>query len=186
MFACPFFLTFVPITVVDPVFHFTVCYPELPSKYNQVIGSFIEEQVRKYCSSYTEKQQLWIRYTPYVSSLSLSFLFQKSIDYGGAHPMHSLYTFSITDSGLFSVLDFSFGELSLISQIVQKGLKEELQASSMYVEWMFLEGTAPTYENYRNVLLLEDGYLFFFEPYQVAPYASGIQSYFVPYDFYDL
>ena len=100
--------------------------------------------------------------------------------------MHSLYTFSITDSGLFSVLDFSLGELSLISQIVQKGLKEELQASSMYVEWMCSEGTAPTYENYRNVLLLEDGYLFFFEPYQVAPYASGIQSYFVPFDFYDL
>jgi len=40
-------------------------------------------------------------------------------------------------------------------------------------EW-FMEGSAPTDENYRTFVMSDKGITVFFEPYQVAPYAVGV------------
>ena len=39
--------------------------------------------------------------------------------------------------------------------------------------WLF-EGTRPIKENFKSFVYTNDGLLFFFSPYQVAPYSSGV------------
>ena len=45
----------------------------------------------------------------------------------------------------------------------------------------FLEGAAPTPENYKSWNMQPDGLRITFDPYQVAAYAAGPQTVFVPY-----
>jgi uncharacterized protein DUF3298 len=50
-----------------------------------------------------------------------------------------------------------------------------------FADPVFLEGTKPTPDNYRNWNIASDGLLITFDEYQVAPYAAGPQKVVVPY-----
>ena len=46
---------------------------------------------------------------------------------------------------------------------------------------MLFEGTKPTNDNFKNFVFTENGYLFYFKRYQIAPYSSGDISLVIPY-----
>jgi len=44
------------------------------------------------------------------------------------------------------------------------------------------EGLMPTYDNFEQFIIHDDGIEFIFLPYQIAPYGAGIQRYTVPFE----
>lgn len=53
-------------------------------------------------------------------------------------------------------------------------------AASLLDEGWFKEGTAPTRDNYSNLILLPEGIKVVFQQYQVLPYVFGLVEYTVP------
>ena len=48
------------------------------------------------------------------------------------------------------------------------------------ITWM-MEGTKGKKENYQNFIFTENGIIFYFSPYQIAPYSTGILTSRVDY-----
>lgn len=168
-----------PQYIIQEEKNILIMYPKINRQgdYQAYIDQMIAKEKAQYLQEYHTGNCLRIFYDEYVSDKYCSFLFYIMKDFQGAHPLTTLSTINFTDAGIVDkneVID-DLG-LSLISEYTYQTLKAELKEKNMYVEDMLKQGTAPVYENFENMILLTEGYLFFFEPYQVAPYAAGIST----------
>ncbi len=110
----------------------------------------------------------------------VTYIIYKTIDTNGAHPSTLVETFTYYHNRKLTIdMLFSLPILSNISNYVKKELLKRPDAISEMIE----EGTKPNYANYRNFYFTENGIVFLFEQYQVAPYSSGIIEVVVPYSF---
>lgn len=66
--------------------------------------------------------------------------------------------------------------LQTIADVSQAQLRQNMMAT--FVD----EGAAPTPENYKSWNIDRDGLIITFDPYQVAPYAAGVQETYISYD----
>lgn len=101
-------------------------------------------------------------------------------DFGGAH-------------GLPQFIGLNFyketGEEVTLSDVltrIDRTLENLAQETDVYFtqkigEGYFSEGTEPVEENYQSFLIGESEITFYFQPYQVAAYALGIQEYKISY-----
>lgn len=101
-------------------------------------------------------------------------------DFGGAH-------------GLPQFIGLNFyketGEEVALSDVLTRidlTLEELAQKTDAYFiekigEGYFAEGAEPVEENYQSFLIGENEVTFYFQPYQVAAYALGIQEYKISY-----
>lgn len=99
---------------------------------------------------------------------------------GGAHGLQATKTFSYNETGIPLTLASLFinGEdgLKTIATYVQAQLKTREFAEESWIA----DGAAPKADNYQNFVVTEVGITFIFDPYQVAPYAAGVQRVDVP------
>lgn len=107
-----------------------------------------------------------------------------SVFTGGAHPNHWPVTwiFDMADGetlGLDDVFINRKDALIEIAPMVRKVLIASL--GDMYAADMLADGTTPVAGNYDDFILNDEGVVFFFAPYQVAPYAAGEQVVTIPY-----
>lgn len=89
---------------------------------------------------------------------------------GGAHPNTNLWTV-VYDTKEHKIVDLE----ELISlEDVSYQVRQSLLINPRIVDtlWM-MEGTTLKKENFSHYVLTEKGILFYFPPYQVAPYSSG-------------
>jgi hypothetical protein len=95
---------------------------------------------------------------------------------GGAHPYsyYQAFTFDLVGQRQILLVDLFQPErdpLAVISPMVQADLLVQMVdfGDAQWIE----EGTGTNADNYQRFALTEDALIFFFDPYQVAPYAAG-------------
>lgn len=172
------------------VYYPITSYPLL----NQEIDSMIQKQIRDFKKEITsvtvqpdQVYSLDILYQEYEYFSYLSYIFTTFQDTGGAHP-YSFYS-SITydkDTNEIITIDHLVEENPLFLEIVSKNIREKLSKNSAIVSYdMMIQGTTPEKKNFSNFAITKDGYLFFFSPYQVAPYSSGKFQVLLPYSLFE-
>jgi hypothetical protein len=125
---------------------------------------------------------LTITYTEHKTITADNFIFSNTSYSGGAHGLESTKTFSFSATGqmITTASLFSNGDVGL--QTIAPYVKQQLMASLPSGDQAFIaDGTAPTDDNYANFTIENDGIIFIFDPYQVAPYSDGQQTVKVPY-----
>lgn len=95
---------------------------------------------------------------------------------GGAHPNHDIFTIVYDTEKEQIILANNF---SLVS--IAQAVREYFFFHPKVVDtlWM-MEGTKPLIQNYKHFVFTEKGVLFYFLPYQIAPYSSGTLKVFIP------
>jgi hypothetical protein len=112
---------------------------------------------------------------------SLKFDFSGYAD-GAAHPYH--YSLALNydlEHGNKLSLNDLFPKDSNYLEIIARYCVVELSKRDIGFYGGFQQGAEPTPDNYRNWNIAQDGILFTFNEYQVAPYAAGAQTILVPY-----
>ncbi len=105
-----------------------------------------------------------------------SILFTISDYTGGAHPnlYYTTYTFDQRDGHFIDLEDLFIpgsDPLATIFPIVQADLLAQMGVGAD--ETWINSGTGTTWSNYASFVLTSDSLIFYFPPYQVAPYAAG-------------
>ncbi len=113
-----------------------------------------------------------------------SVLFTISEYTGGAHPnlYYTTYTFDTRDGHFIDLEDlFMTGSdpLATIFPIVQADLVAQMGVDAD-LTWIN-GGTGTTFSNYASFVLTDTALIFYFPPYQVAPYAAGAFTVEVPF-----
>jgi hypothetical protein len=113
-----------------------------------------------------------------------SVLFTISDYTGGAHPnlYYRTFTFDTRDGHFIDLEDlFVSGSdpLATISPIVQADLAVQMGPGAD-LTWI-ASGTGMTFSNYYSFVLTDTTFIFYFPPYQVAPYAAGAFNVEVPF-----
>lgn len=115
---------------------------------------------------------------------SLRFNISEHIS-GAAHPINyvSILNYNLEEDKKINFNDiFKNGTdyLAVVSTISAAKLLQGSQDDPSSVDWI-KKGAAPESENYSNFGLNKRGVVVYFNPYQVGPYASGIQEIEIPY-----
>lgn len=119
---------------------------------------------------------LFINYDGYNYNNIISYVFFIEYFTGGAHPNHDIFTVNydlMNDKFIDSVYN-----LDNISKYARSNLIKDKRIVNTD---MLFEGTKPTNDNFKNFVFTENGYLFYFKRYQIAPYSSGDISLVIPY-----
>lgn len=122
-----------------------------------------------------------ITYTEQKNSNADNYIFSDASYEGGAHGLTATQTFSFSATGQQLSLSnlFTNGDdgLKTIAPYVASQLKTTLPSTDQqFVD----DGTSAVDTNYANFTIQSDGITFLFDPYQVAPYADGLQTVKVP------
>ncbi|MFO7321856.1 MAG: DUF3298 domain-containing protein [Chloroflexota bacterium] len=118
----------------------------------------------------------------YHSDTIASLLLTVSNYTGGAHPnsFFKTMTFDLENGiqlGFNQVFPPENNPLAIIAPIAQAQLIEKLP--DLEESWI-RDGASMDSANYRNFVLTEDSVIFYFDPYQVAPYVYGPQQVEIP------
>lgn len=146
--------------------------------FSEVDSFFKEEDSSQTYPDY--KFELTIVYEPFKVSDFISFKFDGYMFTGGAHGIGVLetITFDIASEEeylLSSVFKENSAYLEELSRLSRAQLKTSDRLGNLYDEDMVNPGTAPYEKNFKHFVLRENSIVFYFEDYQVAPYAAGEQ-----------
>ncbi|MGB4076745.1 MAG: RsiV family protein [Minisyncoccia bacterium] len=123
---------------------------------------------------------LHIKYTMYESPETVSYVYSLFADTLGAHPngYYRTYTFyKKTGEGLAldSLFSPSANHLEVLSMLSREKLGETLGEGNFDREYLEA-GTSPDADNFQNFYLEGSSLILLFPPYQVGPWALGIQE----------
>jgi hypothetical protein len=120
---------------------------------------------------------LQIDYEEYAFSDNVrSILFTVGGYSGGAHPYsyYQTFTFDLAGQRQVTLMDMfqpNSDPLAVIAPLVEQDLLAQMVdfADAQWIE----DGTGTNPDNYQRFVLTDEALIFFFDPYQVAPYAAG-------------
>jgi hypothetical protein len=160
---------------------------------NETIVNFIDAQKNDFKDNISglgdvssANGSLDISYKSYISDRIVSLNFDVNTDTGGAHGNLTTVTFNY-DKNLNKILlteDIFADQTSYLiqlSNLVKPLLRIELEKSQFQDDVWLETGAGAKEENYRQFVFTKDGLTFFFDPYQVAPFAAGSQEITIPY-----
>lgn len=152
-------------------------------KLRVVVEDFLENQKQEFLRQLPDATiqpefvyTLDITYQRFFAMEYESYLFQITIYTGGAHPNTTLQTFVYNHANDEFVTIDTFLEddeefLVNVSKSVRSDLLYNPKITNTAMMW---SGTESQKENFEHFVIVKQGLLFYFEPYQVAPYASGV------------
>ena len=148
----------------------------------QKIESFVEEEKEKFLASIQDATvqkdityTLDISYENYSSENYEAFLFFTTFYTAASHPNTTLWTVNYDKKEQkFVSIDTLINKEKDFLKKVSKSIQGDLVINPKVISAMLFAGTYPSKENFQNVIFTEKNLLFFFPPYQVAPYSSGI------------
>ena len=117
-----------------------------------------------------------VEFDKYSFSKYDSYVFYLSVFTGGAHPIPSLWTINYDKElkKIITIDDYINKDKNFLNN-VSKSVRGDLLLNPNAVNAnMIYYGTEPIKENFENFVITKDGLIFFFAPYQVAPYSSGV------------
>lgn len=141
-------------------------------KLDEIKTSFLEE-MKLATEQNNQIYTLNVTYDSYETEEYLSFVFYIETYTGGAHPNLEIWTVVWDKTNRLIVTNESFTKefLEKVSEETRGDLLMNPKITSS--TWLF-EGTKPIKENFKSFVYTNGGLLFFFSPYQVAPYSSGL------------
>ncbi len=170
------------LRVYYPVTDYKVLNQEIDAKIKSHIEDF-KNEISNAGVQLNQSYTLDILYQEFESSPYISYVFTIFKDTGGAHPISFYDTISYNkeDNKIITIEDL-VKENPKFLEVVSKSIREQLSKNKNIVNYnMMIEGTLPKKENFQTFAFTEEGYLFFFSPYQIAPYSSGKFQVLVPY-----
>ncbi|MBI5729152.1 MAG: DUF3298 domain-containing protein [Candidatus Magasanikbacteria bacterium] len=169
----------------------TIKYPSFDKQtgLNEAISNFINKFVKDFKANATsldgeEKNQLTITYEPLlINEKIVSIDFTVSTYYSGtAHGNwgSAPFNYSLRDRKILELPDLfaSPDYLNVLSGHSRRALELQLHDGD---KEMLASGTEPKKENYSAFGFKSDRLVFYFAPYQVAPYSAGEQTVEIPY-----
>lgn len=175
------------ISIYYPVTDYQDLNKVIEVKINEYVTSF-KKELEDYKVQPNQIYTLDISYEYYEYLDYLSFYFKVSMYTGGAHPIPSIFTIAYNKKNnsfmtISSLVKKNKGLLETLSSYsFQTFLKNNSIFQDKNVLSMLIEGTKPNLENFKYFVVTSDGLLFFFPPYQIAPYSSGSFMLLVPYE----
>ena len=105
---------------------------------------------------------------------------------GAAHPNSYIATFNYDpqkqeEIALKHLFRPNINYLEILSNKAEKALVERFKGEIEGIEKWIGQGTAPKAENFQNFTFSQNYLSIYFNPYQVGPYASGLQYVEIPY-----
>ena len=161
-------------------------YPTFNKEIDTKIQSYIQDFKKEISNSEVQLNQSYtldILYQEFQTNPYISYVFTVFQDTGGAHPIsfYDAISYNIETNQMVTIENLVKENPNFL-EIVSKSTREQLSKNSKIVNYdMMMEGTLPKIENFKTFAITEEGYLFFFSPYQVAPYSSGKFQVLVPY-----
>jgi hypothetical protein len=169
----------------------TAAYPSVGvDKIDNELKGFIDEQVNNFKG---------IEYVPYgggdlqyylfveyfysrFSKDIISFKFNTEYYTGGAHPGHDVvcFAYNLEKEERMELADFFVENSNFLERISDYSINLLMQNEFADEEWI-KEGAGQNLNNFQRFILAESGFIFYFPPYQVAPYAMGEQQVIVPF-----
>ena len=136
---------------------------------NQVIPNFVSDLI--------------ITYDKYSYKDYLSYVFFIEYFTGGAHPNHEIWTitYDTKSDKIITIDDLINNNSNLLTKLSEYTRNELLHNPGITDVQMLIDGTKPEKDNFSNFAFSDDGYLVFFQYYQVAPYSSGSFVVKIPY-----
>ncbi len=184
--------------VVSVGVHVDVDYPLAMAQYPEVakvIDTFIADQQKTFIASYTPDYTLPAHVNDWSMTISneiykfsddiQTVVFNIYFYTGGAHPNsgYNSFTFDVKQGKQLTLADvFINGDVpwDIIAKLAQDDLKTHL-GDMMNADMLEAGTTATNHDNYKNWALTDKSIIFFFDPYQVAPYAAGPQKVEIPF-----
>ncbi|MDD5752511.1 MAG: DUF3298 domain-containing protein [Candidatus Pacebacteria bacterium] len=157
----------------------SVSYPSLGiEEIDKEIKDFIDIQI----SQFKELEYVSFGGAPYSLDVSyfstaykdiISFKLNVSEYTGGAHGNHyvTCFTYNLEEKKKMSLGDF-FNSDSYLEKISDYSINDLMKDEYAVEEWIN-EGAGPKIENFERFVITENAFIFYFPPYQVAPYAAG-------------
>lgn len=163
-------------------------YPK--TDYNK-LNNFINKKIKYYQKLFLDevknnnipiydKYSLFINYNSYSYKNILSYVFFIEYYVAGAHPNH--FVFTINYDTVNNCFIDRINNLDILSSYSREILIKDPRIVNT---GMLLDGTKPTFNNFKNFVFTDRGYVIYFERYQIAPYSSGDISLLVPYSILD-
>ncbi len=173
----------VSIDIIYPNYQYQVLNKginKIIKEYYQMFNSDLENQ-NNLSSSY-----LQINYRKYEYNNYLSVVFYTTVYLGGAHPSHLIKTISYNkETNKIITIEDLINEnkniLTILSNKSRNYFSKEQVFQDDIIKNMLYEGTKPQKENFQNFVFTPKGILFFFQRYQIAPYAYGDYNLTIPY-----
>ena len=121
----------------------------------------------------------------YNKNCTLSLYFDRYEYTGGAHGMtyRSSDTWNLQKGIRMELTDF-FPDKENYTEWIQKNIIDQIKQEMKKDNAMFFDEYADLVKenfNAKNFNLSEDGVVIYFQLYEIAPYASGIQTFTIPY-----
>lgn len=172
----------------------SIKYPYIEGiKDGDAMERYVLAERETFLKHYQDGYQLMITYDQFQSQNYLGFIFYVLEDTHGAHPNTHIKTFNYVNEvgkeGLhpncnIELIDvkkrYTQEDLNFFSEYAKKELKPKLEENQMYIEEMFEAGIAPTFENFQNIIELDNEIIIYFQQYQIAPYVMGIMNCRIP------
>lgn len=150
------------------------------SKYNKLYNLASNSKVFNKNNFY-----LNIYYKEYDSDRFMSYIFFSEYFLGGAHPTHEIFTINYDkkNNKIINIDDIIKNEevLKTISSESYKYFSKQKAFNNSDIKGMLKAGTKPIKDNFKYFVLTNDGIIFFFERYQIAPYYYGELEFFITY-----
>lgn len=175
------------ISIYYPVTDYQELNKVIEVKINEYVTSF-KKTLEDYKVQPNQIYTLDISYESYEYLDYLSFYFKVSMYTGGAHPIPSIFTITYNkkNNSFMTISSLVKNNKGLLETLSSYSFQTLLKNNSVFqdknVLSMLIEGTKPDLENFKHFVVTSDGFLFFFPPYQIAPYSSGGFMLLVPYD----
>jgi hypothetical protein len=184
--------------IADPQFTLTTNVPYIEGtadepaiSFNQAVDGVVRAATRSFATHIADIERfpdeppysLWIDHEVVMTEHDIiSVHFTVSTYSGGAHPNHVSRVINF-DMDTYQVLLLSdlFAADSDYLTVIAEYCINELSTRQDIVFDDFEAGAAPTEQNYSAWNIDETGVRITFDPYQVAPYAAGMQHVTVPY-----
>jgi hypothetical protein len=162
-----------------------VSYPSVGIKeIDDEIKSYVDEQIKTFKEiEYVSFGREGMKYYLYIEYFSttlnkdiISFKLNRSDFTGGAHGNQDVicFTYNVKEKKKIELSDF-FNNESYLQTISDYAVADLLNGQYAEETWV-KEGAGPKIENYDRFIVTENAFIFFFPPYQVAPYAAGEQQ----------
>jgi len=122
-------------------------------------------------------------YTREESTVSSTYVFSTYIYTGGAHGNQFRSTVTFDKAGKLISLDTLFTDVPGVLSVIAAFAKEERLKTEFNTD-MWLSGLDPSVDVYNRFIVRDDSLEFLFDPYEIAPYSSGLQKIIVPKSVY--
>lgn len=124
---------------------------------------------------------LSIDYTGSASEKVQNYIFHVASDTGGAHGITTTTTFSFLKTGDYLTLKTIFTDETKGLAALSRFAIDTITKRNISDEDWIKDGAGPEAQNYRSFSIGDNGITVYFDPYQVAAYASGPQEVVVPF-----